>query len=95
MELRHNLKQRFTDKTLEVFRDQPQLNKRVEALYPLFGLKWCLILLNEFVPEDLRRRRFASQNAFDEDNLRAEQLDKARRMFHRIKAEYEGFPYHA
>jgi len=55
---------------------------RVRLVYPLFGLKWCLILLNEFIP------------AHTADSVRAEQLDKARRMLARVTSEYEDFPYH-
>jgi hypothetical protein len=29
------------------------------AFYPLFGLRWVLILLNEFIPERWRRRVLA------------------------------------
>ena len=30
--------------------------------FPLFGLIWCLIVLNEFIPENMERRMFASRN---------------------------------
>ena len=38
---------------------------RVAAVYPLFGLKWCLILLNEFLPADFLRRQFAAKRRGD------------------------------
>ena len=38
--------------------DGQYLAGRVEALYPLIGLKWCMILLNEFLPENQLRLGF-------------------------------------
>jgi len=68
------------------------LARRVRAFYPLFGLKWCLILLNEFLPEQLLRRRFAGMT----DQARqkhTEQLTKAKSKLRQILSEYEHLPY--
>lgn len=58
------------------------LPKRVAALYPLYGVKWCLILLNEFLRGADARRRFAAASSCLEDDLsrRTLQLAKARAM---------------
>lgn len=32
---------------------------RLKVVYPAYGLKWCLILLNEFLPRSLNSRAFA------------------------------------
>ena len=69
------------------------LARRLEAVYPLFGVKWCIILLNEFVPEYLLRRKFASKNNLEISRLQAEQLGKAKSMLKRIMKEYKKFPY--
>jgi hypothetical protein len=84
MNLSDELKRRFyrgyvTNKTLA---------QRVEIVYPLFGLKWITIMLNEFLPADRQRRRFAGSPADP-----ATQLEKARRMKARIEREYDHFPY--
>ena len=50
---------------------------RVELLRPLFGLKWCCIVLNHFTRIDLARRAFAASDA---PNRKAGQLEKARRL---------------
>lgn len=84
MDLSDELKRRF----YRGYVTNKSLAQRVEIVYPLFGLKWITILLNEFVPDDLRRRRFAGQ-APDP----AVQLEKARRMKARIEREYDHFPY--
>jgi hypothetical protein len=71
----------------------PEARDRVEAFYPLFGLKWCLILLNEFLPAHLLRRRFAGLNERDRAARQAEQLAKAATMLRTVCAQYNRFPY--
>ncbi len=93
LELPESLKRRFAAGIYRRFDANKSLVKRVETVYPLFGLKWCLIMLNEFVPEDLQRRGFASGGSFDRAAAQARQLDKAQRMLTRIEREYEAFPY--
>ena len=93
LELPEPLKRRFADGVYRRFGANKSLANRVETVYPLFGLKWCLIMLNEFVPEDLQRRGFASGGSLDRAAAQARQLDKARRMLARIEREYETFPY--
>lgn len=93
LELPERLKQRFAADMYRQFSANKSLAKRVETVYPLFGLKWCLIMLNEFVPEDLQRRGFASGGSLDRTTTQARQLEKARRMLARIEREHEDFPY--
>ncbi len=93
MELSRDLKRRFTGRLLERIDPAGSIARRLAAYYPLFGLKWCLILLNEFIPADYERRRFAAGGNDDRRKTLAGQLDKARRMLTRIRREYERFPY--
>lgn len=72
---------------------QADLGARLEALYPLFGLKWCLILLNEFISAERLRRGFAAGRAGESSRVLARQMAKARRMLERILSQYERFPY--
>ena len=58
MLLSEELKQLFVQKILPFFDSRLELRLQIE--YPLFGLVWCLILLNEFVPEHQERRQFAT-----------------------------------
>jgi Phosphotransferase enzyme family len=44
---------------LEIYGDDPGFAARLKALLPLFGLRWALILLNEFRPERWQRRVLA------------------------------------
>lgn len=42
-----------------LFLDRPGFAVRLAALLPLFGLKWCMIVLNEFLAGENARRAFA------------------------------------
>ena len=42
-----------------VYGEDQNFAQRLDAFYPLFGLRWVLILLNEFIPERWRRRVIA------------------------------------
>ncbi len=62
--------------------------ERIRILRPLHILKWCCLLLNEFLPVAQNRRQFAGAC----QNLRGkkvQQLEKARRMFQRLHTEEE------
>ena len=93
MNLVDSLKRRFARGIRHSFADYPHLARRVEIVYPLFGLKWCTILLNEFLPEHLIRRQFAGLGDRDQVALQMEQLTKAKRMLQTISDDYEHFPY--
>ncbi len=83
MGLPENLRQRFASGFLSRFAGMDSgLPKRVAAVYPLYGIKWCLILLNEFLRGADARRLFAAGAACDDDAAarRETQLAKARAM---------------
>jgi hypothetical protein len=84
MTLETALKHRFARRILPAFADVPRLGARVRVVYPLFGLKWALILLNEFLPE---RAGQAS------GERRLEQLRKAQALTGRMASEYADNPY--
>lgn len=56
------------------------LAERVRRLLPVFQIKWCCIMLNEFLPDAAQRRRFANPTTEPEQRKRA-QLEKAQRFF--------------
>jgi hypothetical protein len=82
------LRRDFVAGALDVFPDVDNLAARARIVYPWFGLKWCLILLNEFVPEHLSRRRFAGAAGEERSQLLARQLDRARALLARVGADY-------
>lgn len=95
MRLTEAAKRAFAGAVLDLFRPDATLPDRFAVAYPLFALKWCLILLNEFVPSDLARRRFASAERIEREPRLTAQLEKSRNMLARAMREREAFPYGA
>lgn len=64
-------------------KDDPGCQQRITAYRPLIGLRWCLILLNEFLALGLARRRYAGQTE-EASAAQARQLAKARVLYSSI-----------
>lgn len=75
---------RLASAMLGLFNDQPEIEKRFRALFPLFGLKWCMILLNEFIAGDNARRVFSGSDD-DYESVLERQLAKAEEMLTRAE----------
>jgi hypothetical protein len=70
-------RKRFKKGALALYGSDPAFAKRLRAYLPLFGLRWVLILLNEFIPERWRRRVLAG-DAGTWSDAKARQLSHAR-----------------
>ena len=92
MSLTDDLRRYAVNQLLGRLGDDGRVAARLEVVYPLWGLKWCLIFLNEYIPQDRLRRVFALRTTCDEE-VCAEQLEKAREMLEHIMSTYEDFPY--
>lgn len=57
--------------------DPARHRQRFKLLLPVYRLKWCCIMLNDFLPAGNQRRQFAGAE-LDEDQRKARQLAKAR-----------------
>ena len=88
MHLTPELGARFCRRMGPVLPKRQELAARLPAAYTFFGLKWCLILLNEYVAGHRARRRFAGDTSADE-HLLNEQLAKAKAMLEKVRC---GFP---
>jgi Phosphotransferase enzyme family len=84
MQLPDALKRRFAIEAQALFADIPLLRARTRVVYPLFSLKWAVILLNDFLPE-----RFVHASA----ERRALQLAKAQALVERVAREYADNPF--
>jgi hypothetical protein len=93
MDMSEDIKMYFVHRMSTVFGKDPYFKVRLKGVFPLFGLKWCLILLNEFIATDSQRRDFARPLVKDKTEVRLEQLLKAKRMSKEIKSIYKDFPY--
>jgi hypothetical protein len=60
--------------------DREEMMERVQRLFPAFGIKWCCIVLNEFLRPDRERRQFAGAT-----DQRQTQWDKARSLLLDVK----------
>jgi hypothetical protein len=74
----------FMAKVLKPFDHAEQMANRVRLLEPIFQIKWCCIILNEFLPIAAKRRHFADPST--DVSLRKErQLLKATQLFESLK----------
>jgi hypothetical protein len=87
MNLNAGMKTRAVTALLQCWTCDEALPHRLECLSPLFGLKWCVIMLNEFIPSDLERREFAAAAAVDREDARLRQLNKASALLQRVMRE--------
>jgi hypothetical protein len=60
------------------------MERRFLALQPLYVLRWCAIILGEFLPERWLHRLQAGARRSEWDTVRAEQLQKARQHLARL-----------
>lgn len=84
------MRQLFLTRCYQIY-DQINLPKRLRMYYPFLALKWCLIFLNEFLPEGKHRRQFAGRTT-DESALER-QLESAAHMLTTAERGLEEFPY--
>lgn len=75
----------FLKSTMGIFKSSAMLIKRAHLLYPLIQMKWCCILMNDFLPDDRRRRKYANPE-IDEENRKVIQLQKAKELFSKLEA---------
>lgn len=93
MDLSLSLRQRFASRVLDTLAVDG-LARRVRLAFPLFGIKWCAILLNEFLPGPLDRRSFADPGRGSRER-QALQLAKARTKLANLVDDHARFPYFA
>ncbi len=70
-------RQRFRQAATGLYGADPAFAVRLSAYLPLFGLRWVLILLNEFIPERWQRRVLAGEIA-SWSEVKSRQLMQAR-----------------
>lgn len=93
MDLSFQFNTSFYQKMLLVFKNDTSLRSRVACYYPLLGLLWCLIFLNEFIKDDLKRRQFAMVDVKDAATIQQRQLKKAQDLLLQVRGSYKKFPY--
>jgi hypothetical protein len=76
MSLTDAQKRRFLDGMSYVFADDADFRMRLCQHYPLYALRWAMIVLNEFLPEKWRRRKYADTD-LEREATQLRQLEKA------------------
>lgn len=74
----------FAQGVLELYGRDDRFAERLSLVYPLHGLNWVLIVLNEFRPDRWHRRRLAGQQA-DWAEAKRRQLVKAEKLLERVR----------
>jgi hypothetical protein len=89
MELSPGERQRFVRGVDELYGDDDAFLPRLAATFPLYGIRWTLIILNEFVPERWARRAFSGKGN-DWENAKRTQLQTARKTMATVRSYTEG-----
>ena len=86
MNLNKNLKDIWQKAMLKLFNDDKSFEDRLNAAMPLYGLRWALIILNEFLPGFADRQKEAGESkSYDIKKARQIQLEKAHTYCEKVK----------
>ena len=86
MNLNIELKKKWNAAMLKLFSGDPYFEERLNAAMPLYGMRWALIVLNEFLPELAQKRRDADgSKEYDLEKRQKIQFKKANQYCTRVK----------
>lgn len=94
MNLSEDQKQQFIDGVSEVYAADTQFITRFYYTWPLFGLRWVLILLNEFIPAFWQNRQHAdTYKDLAKNQTEAQQIQLKRAKELLLNVQQIGCPY--
>jgi hypothetical protein len=94
MNLSNSQKKIWLKGAFEIFKKDPNIHERFHAAWPLYGLRWSLILLNEFLESGWQKRVYANINLKNQQESKLEsQLNKAKNICGQIQLESMECPY--
>jgi hypothetical protein len=94
MQLGWKEKQQWISGTLEIFSGDAELIPRLRAMWPLYGIRWALIMLNEFRRDGWKKRVHARQEQqFNSHEIHHTQLNKALAVCAMLEREGLECPY--
>jgi len=86
MKLNPNLTAKWKEAMLGIFGRDSVFEDRLNAALPLYGLRWTMIVLNEFLPDCAERRKNArGTGTFNIEKRQEIQLKKAKRYCKRVE----------
>jgi hypothetical protein len=87
MNLTDKEKELWLNHTMRVFKEDEGIEKRFALYYPLYGIRWCLILLNEFLKTKLENRINADPDRKEKlSSIKNIQLEKSKSLLEKIKS---------
>ena len=94
MMLSDDHKKLWLENSFMIFKNTEEIQQRFHAAWPLYGMRWAMILLNEFRKDGWEKKLYVDENMekFREKNL-SEQIDKAVAKCDLIKLNQMECPY--
>ena len=94
MNLKPAYKTQWLGGMFAIFDHEPELLQRFRAAWPLYGMRWALIMLNEFRQDGWQKRVHAKQELQQgRKQKQQQQLQKATEVCERIRREKMECPY--
>jgi hypothetical protein len=85
MSISTNAQKIWIDQMNRIFGVDPSFMSRLRALYPLYAIRWSLIILNEFRSDKIKNRLHAqSRMQTDIKSTQTAQLEKAKLMIENL-----------
>ena len=86
MSISKNAQEVWIDQMDKIFGVDPSFTSRLNALYPLYAIRWSLIILNEFRSDKIKNRLHAqSRIQTDIKRTQTAQLEKAKLMIENLE----------
>ena len=94
MSLSEAQKKRWLEKSFKIFTDTEQIQQRFHAAWPLYGLRWAMIMLNEFRKDGWEKKIHVDEN-IEQHRVQklSVQIDKANAVCVLIKSLQMECPY--
>jgi hypothetical protein len=87
MEISIEQKQKWLEKAAVLFKHDSGFIQRLNCYMPLFAFKWCLILLNEFIPENIHQKvRTGAYSSQEIETVLFAQLTKSKILLQDINS---------
>ena len=94
MDLKPAHKRYWLQGAFEIFDQDQELRQRFRAAWPLYGLRWALIILNEYRRDGWQKRVHAMPELIESRNqVQQRQLEKSMEVCERIRADKLECPY--
>ncbi len=94
MNLNHQQKKYWVHSLIELFKQDKNFLFRLKNSFYLYGIIWCLILLNEFLPHKSQNRNINLLRAREIKTIQNAQLNKSITLLKNIIKNYKKeFPY--